>query len=180
MPIKIIKNKKITIQKLNKNNLKQVREFTDYINFLVAENAKILIKTKQTVKQERKWLKEELKDINKKQAIILVVKDKQKIIGITNIKLGKERESHIGYFGISIRKNYRNFGLGTYLMQKIFKLAQTDLKPKPKIIQLKVFGNNKTAIRFYKKMGFKQIAVLPKQIQFNNKLIDEIVMSFDL
>ena len=59
-------------------------------------------------------------------------------------------------------------------MSKILKLAKTKLKPK--IIKLGAFSTNKIAISLYKKMGFKKVAIIPKQINFNNKLIDEIVM----
>ena len=44
------------------------------------------------------------------------------------------------------------------------------------MIDLKVYTNNKAGIALYKKMGFKQVAKLPKQMQWKNKLIDEFVM----
>jgi len=58
----------------------------------------------------------------------------------------------------------------------IIELAKKEFNPKLKIIQLRVYINNKSAINLYKKMGFKIVAKMPKQIQFKGKLIDEFIM----
>jgi len=79
-------------------------------------------------------------------------------------------------FGITIRKDYRRIGLGNYLMKEIIKLAKKELKPKPKIIRLSVFSNNKPAINLYKKHGFKKVAVIPDQLQYKGRLVDQAVM----
>ncbi|PIV12707.1 MAG: GNAT family N-acetyltransferase, partial [Candidatus Nealsonbacteria bacterium CG03_land_8_20_14_0_80_36_12] len=47
---------------------------------------------------------------------------------------------------------------------------------KPKIIRLSVFPTNKAAIGLYKKLGFKKVAKISKQIQYKGKLVDEIIM----
>jgi ribosomal protein S18 acetylase RimI-like enzyme len=41
---------------------------------------------------------------------------------------------------------------------------------------LSVFSTNKIAMNLYKKLGFKKVARIPKQLQYKNKLVDEIVM----
>jgi len=84
------------------------------------------------------------------------------------------RQSHVGEFGISVRKEYRGIGLGKYLMKTTLKLAKKRLKAK--IIRLSVFENNRVAQNLYKKFGFKKVAKIPKQIQYKRKLISEIVM----
>jgi ribosomal protein S18 acetylase RimI-like enzyme len=45
---------------------------------------------------------------------------------------------------------------------------------------LSVFSTNKPAIGLYKKYGFKTVTKIPKQIQYQGKLIDEIIMLLDL
>jgi len=52
------------------------------------------------------------------------------------------------------------------------KEFESDLK----VIQLEVLVNNKPAIALYKKMGFKIVAKIPKQIQCKGKLIGEYIM----
>jgi ribosomal protein S18 acetylase RimI-like enzyme len=99
-----------------------------------------------------------------------------KVIGTTGIDLHRGREAHVGEFGITIKNGYRGIGLGKHLMKEIIKLAKKELKPKPKIIRLSVFPTNKAAIGLYKKLGFKKVAKIPKQIQYKEKLVDEIII----
>jgi len=176
MKIKIFKGKKIKIKKLAKNDLKSVKEFVDFVNSLVKEEAQILFNKKISLKEEKKWIKDENNDIKRKKIVVLLAKDENKIVGITDIKLERGRRNHIGQFGISIRNGYRGLGLGKYLMKEILKLAKKELKPKPKFIRLSVFSTNKIAQILYKKFGFKQVARIPQQLQYKGKLVDEIVM----
>ena len=87
---------------------------------------------------------------------------------------------HVGEFGIAIKKEFRGIGLGSFLMREIIQLAKTELKPKPKIIKLGVFANNKPAIALYKKMGFKQVAVLPRHLEYKGNLVAEIIMYLEV
>jgi ribosomal protein S18 acetylase RimI-like enzyme len=176
MEIKIFKGKKIKIEKLSQKDLKLTKEFLNYINSLIEEGAQIVFNKKFSLKEEEKWIEEQIKNIKKKKQIALVAKDKNGVVGITDIKLKRGRQEHVGEFGISIRKEYRGMGLGEYLMKKVLSLAKKELKPKPKIIRLFVFSTNKIAQNLYKKMGFKIVAKIPKQIQYKGKLVDEIIM----
>ena len=176
METKIFGGKKIKIRKLSRNDLRNVKKFRDYINALVEENVQVIMNRRVSLKEEKKWLKEELKKIKNRKKIKLIAEKDNLIVGIVDIPVGSGRQSHVGDFGISIRNGYRGIGLGTYLMQKIIKLAKKELKPKPKIIRLSVFPTNKLAIGLYKKFGFKKVAKIPKQFKYKGKLIDEIIM----
>ena len=98
----------------------------------------------------------------KEKKRFLVVKDGNKIIGTSEIKLGKGRQSHVGELAISIRKEYRNQGLGTKLMAEILKAAERELKPK--IIRLSVFLKIKL-LKIYTKIWFKEVGKIPKQLE---------------
>lgn len=176
MKIKIFKDKKIKVRKVLKGDLKKIREFQDYINSLVKEKAMIKVNRKVTLKEEVEWLKEKLKLQKEHKEINLIAEDKNKIVGIAHIRLDWGRQSHVGNFGISIKKGYRKMGLGTYLAKEIIKLAKKELKPRPKIIRLSVYALNKSAIAFYEKLGFKEVAKIPKQVEIKGKLVDEIIM----
>lgn len=176
MITKTFNKKKITIGKLSKKDLRNVKEFQDFINSLIEENAQILFNKKFRLKEEKKWIEEKLKQIKDHKTILLVAKEGNKIIATTGIDLGFGRQSHVGNFGIAIKKGYRGIGLGSYLTAKVIKLAKKELKPKPKIIRLSVFSTNKPAISLYRKFNFKKVAKIPKQIQNKGKLIDEIIM----
>ena len=176
MTIKIFGDKKIQIRELSKNDLRNVKKFQDFINSLIEEEAKIMLNKKLSLREERKWLDEQLGNIKNKKTVFLVAEDKNMVIGTAGINLGVGRQSHIGNFGITIRKNYRGRGLGSCLTKEVIKLAKKELKPKPKIIRLSVFPTNKPGIGLYKKFGFKKVAKIPKQIQYKGKFIDEIIM----
>jgi ribosomal protein S18 acetylase RimI-like enzyme len=60
-------------------------------------------------------------------------------------------------------------------MAEVLKLAKKQL-PGLKVFWLDVYENNKPAIALYKKMGFKIVARVPKQIQHKGKLIGEYIM----
>jgi len=168
--------KKVTIRKASKRDLKKISKFQDYINSLIKERAQISLNKKVSLKEERKWLEGRLKNINNHRAVSLIAESDNIVVGNAGIDLRLGSQSHVGEFGITIRQGYRGMGLGKYLMKEIIKLAKKELKPRPKIIRLSVFSTNKPAISLYKKMGFKKAAVIPKQFQFQKRLVNEIVM----
>lgn len=171
---------KIKIRKISQIDLKRVKEFQNYINSLIEEGAMISFNRKKSLKEEKEWIKEGLKNMEKKKQIVLIAEDKNKLVGISDVRLKGERRNHVGEFGISIKKEYRGIGLGKKLMVEVLKLAKKELKPRPKIIRLSVFSENKIAQNLYKKFGFKKVAKIPKQIQYKGKLIDEIIMIKEL
>lgn len=165
------KNKiKIKIRKLSGGDLKKAKGFQDFINSVIEEGAQIMLNKKLSLKEERKWLEDELKKIRNCQRVCLVAEINNVVIGVADIELGRGRQNHVGTLGISLRKDYRGIGLGSYLMEKMLKLAEKELKPKPKIIRLGVFPTNKTALSLYKKFGFKKVAKIPEQLEYLMKL----------
>lgn len=176
MKAKIFGDKKITIKEISQKDLKNVKKFQDFINSLVEEEAKILMKKKNSLKEEKNWLKEKIKEVKGRREVFIVAECDSKIVGTTGIGLNKERRNHVADFGITIKQGYRGVGLGKYLMTEILKLAKRELKPAPKVFRLSVYPNNKPAINLYKKFGFKQVARIPKQIQYKGKLVDEVIM----
>ena len=171
-----LSGQKITIRSLLPKDIKIPEKFQCFINSLVVEEAMLLIKTKKSKKNEAEYLSAIIKKIKDHKMVCLIAEADDKIIGKTTIELRREREDHVAEFGISIRNGYRGMGLGFYLTKKIIALAKKDLKPKPKFIRLSVFQGNIPAYYLYKKMGFQRVAKIPQQVQYNGKLIDEIVM----
>lgn len=176
--------KRIIIRKLSHNDLKtkKLRKFQDFINSLVGEQAKIVLNKKMSLPEERKFLEEKLKNIGKRREVFLAAEaeDSNMIVGTSGIALDRWRKEHIGNFGITIRKSYRGIGLGKYLMEEILKLAKKELKPRPKIIRLSVYPNNKPAVALYRKFGFRKVAEIPKQIQYRGKFLNEVIMLLEL
>ncbi len=180
METKIFKDKKIIIRKLVTGDINQPEKFQKFTNSLVAEDAMILVDTKKSKKDREEWLKGKISKVKKHKVVYLVAESNGEIAGTCNAELLRERMNHISGFGIGVRKNFRGIGLGKYLMESIIKMAKTELKPSPKIIELEVFEGNKPAIALYKKMGFKAVAKIPNRIQYKGKLITEIIMQLEV
>jgi len=96
--------------------------------------------------------------IKSKNAILLVALDKNKIIGYA---LGwiEKRPAHafrIGYFcDIFIIRNYRNKGIGKKLIKGLMNWFKSK---KIKYVTLDVYSKNKTAIKAFYSIGFKELS----------------------
>ncbi|KPJ55568.1 hypothetical protein AMJ49_06855 [Parcubacteria bacterium DG_74_2] len=180
MKTKTFNNKNIAIKLLSDKDLKFPEKFQNLINSLIEEDAQIIFDKKLSLKEERFFLNDTLKGIKNHQKLFMIAKYGDSIVGTTGISLKGNRQNHIGEFGIIIRKKFRGMGFGNYLMKETIKLARRQLKPRPKIIRTSVFSTNKPALNLYKKNGFKKVAKIPKQIWFQEKLVDEIIMLLDL
>jgi ribosomal protein S18 acetylase RimI-like enzyme len=174
MEIKEFGGKRITIRSLSNKDLKKVREFQDFINSLIEEDAQILRDEKVGFKEEKEWLKKEIEDVRRKKRVVVIAEHVNKIVGICDVWLKKGRASHVAEIGVSVRKEYRGIGLGKYLMETTLKIAKNQLKPK--IFRLSVLSTNKIAQNLYKKLKFKEVARIPKQSKYKGRLVDEIIM----
>lgn len=180
MEIKIFGDKKIVVRKLAIGDINHPEKFQRHINSFLKEEAMLLMKKKKNRKEEIEWLKGRIKEVKNHKTVYLIAENNGEIIGTCHLGLLRERMDHIAGFGIAIKQGYRGFGLGKYLMETIIKMAKTELKPRPKIIELEVFECNKPAIGLYKKMGFRQVTKVPNRIQYKGKLITEIIMHLEI
>ncbi len=166
--------KKIIIRKLSGKDIKIVKKFQDFINSFIEEEAQLLWKKKFSLREEKVWLESQLKEVKNNKKVYLVAENNSIIVGSTEVGVGVGRNDHVGILHIAVKNGYRRFGLGTYLMKEIIKLAKKRLKVK--IIKIPVFATNKPAIGLYKYFRFKRVARVPKQLQYKGKLVDEIIM----
>lgn len=151
--------------------LADARAGRDFINSLVGEGAQIGYRTKFSLSNERKWLGGLLSDKNR---ICLFAFDGIVHVGSAEIRRGRDDVSgHVGEFGIAVRKEYRGAGVAYALARKIFALVR---KRGVSILRLRVFSTNRRAIRFYKKLGFRKIAVLRREIRTGRRYIDAYLM----
>ena len=169
---KIFGGKKIIIREFSKKDVKNAKAFLDFINSFVDEDAMLSINKKKTLGEEKDWLRHTAAE--KKERVYLLAECDGKIVAAADIGVLRGRQSHIGEFGITVREGYRGIGLGEYIMRKTINLARKRLTIK--IIQLKVFTNNKPANGLYKKMGFRKIASIPHALQYKGRLMSEYLM----
>ncbi len=155
---------------------KDAQAMTDYINTLSQERTFIRFQgEKVELEDETKYLEGQLKKINNKLTVQLLVLCESKIIGISAIDAKDRTESHEGVFGISLAKDYRGQGLGKTLMELVLKEAEENI-PQLRIITLGVFGDNPLAQEMYKKFGFQEYGRLPEGTLHKGQYVDHIYM----
>ncbi|OGN29366.1 MAG: hypothetical protein A3A33_01150 [Candidatus Yanofskybacteria bacterium RIFCSPLOWO2_01_FULL_49_25] len=155
-------------------------EMLRYINILSAEQTFIRFQGEHVTREfEQEFLTSTLEKISKKDMVYLCTVHEGHIIGMAAIEMRGKIEEHIGDFGISIAKDFRNEGIGTLLMNLVLEEAQKNL-PNLKICTLTVFGNNHIARQMYKNMGFREFGILPRGALHKGELIDHVYMYKDL
>ena len=92
--------------------------------------------------------------------IYCVITDANKVIGYGLLR-GWDEGYEIPFLGIAISPKNRNMGLGKLLMQFLHNMAR---KKNAQIIKLKVYKNNKAAIKMYKSFGYKFACWNDKQL----------------
>ena len=148
----------------------------EYINKLSSERSFIRRQGEiMTLKEEIKYVESQLQKIKQKIAVQLLVFCNKKLIGNSQICMKDLISAHIGEFGISIDKEYRNRGIGRLLMENVIKEAKKRILTL-KIVTFTLFASNTIALGMYKSFGFKEYGRLPKGLKRNNKYIDEILM----
>ena len=94
--------------------------------------------------------------------IAYVFNNKRKIKHVANI------------FGFYVKESYRNQGIG----KKLIESALSSIMKNKKIVKidLNVNPKQKSAVRLYKKFGFRIIGILKKDLFVNGKFYDELTM----
>lgn len=94
--------------------------------------------------------------------------------GIATLYLQPYRKlAHQCEFGIIVGKNFRNMGIGSYLMSSIMHLAKE--KFKIELLHLQVYAEN-PAMRLYKRFGFKEFGRQDGWIKENNRYVGRVFM----
>jgi len=163
--------KTLTVRLPEQADLDQV---LTYINDLIAEDTYIIMSGEPVTElEENSYLTTLLKEISQKQAVAFYVFDGDKLVANGQIKKRVRRLSHIGDFGITVAKEYRQYGVGSQLMAILLEEAKAI---GVKIVTLEVFSNNERACHVYQKMGFTEFGVLPKSVVHRGETINLIQM----
>lgn len=107
-------------------------------------------------------LKDELKSENSKY---IVAKFDNKIIGFSGIKVFVDNAD---IMNIVVRKNFRNKGIGTVLLENLLTLSK---KLGLNSLSLEVNEKNIPAINLYKKLGFENIGIRKNYYNGKNGII---------
>lgn len=166
------KGRKILFRPLKLADLDQA---LNYINTLSLEDTFILRSGEQvSLEEERKWLQDTEDALAKKTAVRIGAFYNGKLVGVSDIRSLGLREKHVGLFGLTVAKEFRNEGIGTALMEYVLKLGKDYLGLK--IATLGVFSNNEKGRYLYKKLGFKEYGNLPGAIFYKGQYVDHVYM----
>jgi ribosomal protein S18 acetylase RimI-like enzyme len=80
---------------------------------------------------------------------------------------------HVGILGIIVRSDFRDSGVGAFLIEFAKQEARKIGKAK---LNLSVFPTNERGIHLYKKLGFVEVGRRPKQFLLNGEYVDELLM----
>ena len=110
-------------------------------------------------------------------AVLLVAKMGNHIVGVLEFISGHaERIKHAGNLEIYLHKDYRNSGIGTKLMETLFKWI--DKHPFIEIVHLNVHATNQAAINFYNKFDFIIDGTKKRGLKYGaGDYVDVILMS---
>lgn len=154
------------------------RQVLDYFAPIIRERPEpfLTYDTPPTLTEEKEWLNGVKKATKKGTYLRLIAWKNGKIVGTTEARLGRQRDRDKASIGIVISKKYRALGLGKKLLTEIVKLTKKKLKPK--IIYLVVIAGNKPAWKLYEKVGFREVAVLPKWMKVRGKWWGMVYMRY--
>ncbi len=166
----VIRNKKVLIRPLKKNDLYQLIKWLkdpEINKFLSSDFSEL-----DTEKEER-WFREMSISVNDFVFAIETQRERKYIgdCGLHKINWDEKKAD----FGIAIgEKNYWGKGYGSDAAGAVIKFAFMKLGLEK--ITLSVYEYNKRAIRSYKKCGFKKKEILKKDHLYNNIYWDTIIM----
>lgn len=147
-----------------------------YINILSQERTYIRFQGEELPREEEDtFVVDLIKKIENRQALTLLAFHNDTLIGNSGITMHDKIDRHIGEFGISMAKDYRDEGIGSFLMDSVINEAVNHI-PALEIVSLTIFANNERAQILYEKKGFIQYGNLPKGIKLEQGYVDHEFM----
>ena len=167
------KGREITVRVVNKDDSQKL---LDFINPIFAEDTFLLRGPKdllKNVKEEEKYVREQVKKLKKQEGLQLVAVFANKIIGSIDLRRGQFRHKHMAELGITVNRDFREDGVG----QQLIKIMEKEAKNMGlKALFLECFANNPRALHVYEKMGFKRVGFLPKAYEYKGEYVDSMTM----
>lgn len=110
------------------------------------------------------------KNYNSDNSLNIIIENNEEIIGTLTLSISpKKRLNHSAEIGISVKKDYRNKGIGSSLLSEAIKFANNRGLDN---IRLNVRSDNTRAISLYKKFGFKKVGTIYRYLKINDKFYD--------
>lgn len=86
--------------------------------------------------------------------------------------------AHRATIALSVLAAYHNQGIGQQLLAELINHAK--LEANLELLELEVACENQAAIHLYKKVGFKELGLLPKFFKMDTRYLDFVKMQLSL
>lgn len=124
------------------------------------------------VAQEALWIEHSLTSSNN---FMVVATIDDNIVGVLYFQISHEiRCNHWGEFGMGINKSSRGLGIGTAMLEALFKWGE--IHPKLEKICLKVFDVNPKAHKLYQRLGFIEEGRLKKCLKMGSGVYSDAIL----
>lgn len=168
----IVNQEKVIIRKANQSDSKALIK---YLNIIGGESDFLTFGLGEfgiTIEQEEEFIKNTLKKDN---SLFIIAEVNGKVIGNLNFSGGpRQRNAHVGEFGVSVLKEYWGNGIGEELIRYLVNWSKSSGIIRK--INLRVRTDNKAGINLYKKIGFSEEGVLKRDYLINGKFYDSLSM----
>jgi len=126
-----------------------------------------------TVEEEKQILADRMASDN---SIMLVAEVGGRIVGQLGCKGGNRKATrHAVTLGMSVRRGWRNQGIGSALMARAIEWARsTGVVTR---IELNVFARNEMAIHLYEKFGFQVEGRRRRAVYHDGEYLDDYIMA---
>ncbi len=135
----------------------------------------LMINRRIGLKEEKDWLSARLKEIRRRETVMVVVEADGRIVGNCDVKRRGFKEEHRAVLGIVLVKEFRGKGIGEALMKNTIALTKERMKGVEQI-DLQTFSYNKRAQALYRKLGFVKIGEVPRAVKEAGRLYGEHLM----
>lgn len=139
-----------------------------------------LFREKPSLPAEATWFAGLIRGVAEGRVIALVAELEGRAVGLCTVtRVGATPDSemaHLGELGILVRRGARAQGAGTALMRAALERS----RGKFEVIRLAVFTANEGAQKLYRRLGFRDVGVVPRAIKRGEQYFDERIMYLTL
>lgn len=154
-------------------------EIINYINHISYESENLTISPGEfdkTIEEEKIFIK----NISEtKNCLMIAGKIDGKIVSLLNFNSSqRKRIRHVGEFGLSVKKEFWNLGIGNQMLCYLIDWAKkTNIIKK---INLMVRKDNISGVYLYKKLGFEIEGVISRYFKIENNYFDLLYMGLKI
>jgi len=167
-----VNNEKVLIRKVKKSDAKALIE---YLNVIGGESDFLTFGRDQfgrSIEQEEEYIENALKKDN---GLFIIAEVNGKVVGNLNFSGGtRQRNAHVGEFGVSILKEYWENGIGEELIKYLINWSKDSGLIRK--INLRARTDNTRGISLYKRLGFLEEGLLKRDFLINGEFYDSLQM----